>query len=264
MPINLGDAKGKFVYALINSTEVDRIIKVRGINDTPVYAISEGKVAAVVSDIPNPRVRPERRNLMAHRAVLQHLMETSEVVLPMRFGVVASSGQAVRGLLAANAEPIAEQAERVFKRVEMGLRVTWDVGNIYEYFVSTHPVLRDARDRLLAAGNRAGREDKIEIGRLYNEMVTEERKSFTDRVTEVLRDYCEEIVENPPRKDTEVMNLACLVSRESVPNFEKGVIEASRLFNNDFLFDFSGPWAPHNFVELDLHTPQAKVAKTSH
>ncbi len=264
MSVKLGDAMGKFIYALIDAPKGDQIFKVRGISDTAVYAIAEGKVAAVVSDIPNPRVRPERRNLMAHRAVLHHLMETCSAVLPMRFGVVASSGPSVRGLLANNAEPIADQAERVSGRVEMGLRVTWDVGNIYEYFVSTHPILREARDRMLAAGNRAGREEKIEIGRLYNELVDEARKKYSERVTEVLRDYCEEIVENPPKKDTDVMNLACLVDRKGLPDFEKGVFAASKLFNNDYLFDYSGPWAPHNFVALDLHAPQAKKSKKDH
>ena len=34
----------------------------------------------------------------------------------------------------------------------MGLRVTWDVPNIFEYFVNTHAELRAARDRLLSNG----------------------------------------------------------------------------------------------------------------
>jgi hypothetical protein len=29
-------------------------------------------------------------------------------------------------------------------------------------------------------------------------------------------------------------------------------LEAAGMFNNDYAFDYNGPWAPHNFVEVDL------------
>ncbi len=35
-------------------------------------------------------------------------------------------------------------------------------------------------------------------------------------------------------------------------DFEAGVIEAARSFDNHFAFDFNGPWPPHNFVEIEL------------
>jgi len=34
--------------------------------------------------------------------------------------------------------------------------------------------------------------------------------------------------------------------------FRPAVFAAAQLFDNHFSFDFSGPWAPHNFVEIDL------------
>ena len=49
------------------------------------------------------------------------------------------------------------------------------------------------------------------------------------------------------------MNLACLVRRDAQEEFSAGVFEAAKLFDNNFTFDYSGPWAPHNFVELDLN-----------
>jgi hypothetical protein len=45
------------------------------------------------------------------------------------------------------------------------------------------------------------------------------------------------------------MNLACLVRREAQEEFSAGVFAAAKLFDNNFAFDYSGPWAPHNFVE---------------
>jgi hypothetical protein len=251
---------GKFIYALVEPGGGERIYKARGIGNGAVYSLIEGQVGAVVSDIQSARVRPERRNLMAHRAVLAHLLEAG-TVLPMRFGIIAANSRAVHALLAANAKPIEEQLQRVHDRVEMGLKVSWDVGNIYEYFVCTHPILREMRDRLANEGDSASRDEKIELGRLFDRLVSDERQKHVEQVMEVMQNHCEEVISNPTKKEREIMNLACLIERDGQAEFEKGVFEASKLFNNDFLFDYNGPWAPHNFVDLDLETPAAKKTK---
>ncbi|MFH1596354.1 MAG: GvpL/GvpF family gas vesicle protein, partial [Pseudomonadota bacterium] len=63
-----------------------------------------------------------------------------------------------------------------------------------------------------------------------------------------------EIKRNKCRNESEVMSLACLVGRQAGAQaaFEEGVFAAAKLFDNNFAFDYNGPWAPHNFVELDL------------
>ena len=64
---------------------------------------------------------------------------------------------------------------------------------------------------------------------------------------------CFEIKRNPTKNEREVMNLACLVRRqESQTTFEAAIFEAAKLFDNNFTFDFNGPWAPHNFVDIEL------------
>ena len=244
---------GKFIYALVDVGDEAPAYRVTGLNKERVYGLNAGHIGAVVSDIQSARVRPERRHLMAHRAVLAHLLELG-TVLPMRFGVIATSATAVQTLLSSNRAAIEEQLQRVRQRVEMGLRVSWDAGNIYEYFVSMHPVLREMRDYVMQEEHNR-REEKIELGRMFDRLVQEERERHTAAVIEVLRGYCEEVVANPPKHEKEVMNLACLVDKAGQAEFEKGVFEASKRFNNDFLFDYNGPWAPHNFVDLDLRTP---------
>jgi hypothetical protein len=136
--------------------------------------------------------------------------------------------------------------------VEMGLRVSWDVPNIFEYFVNTHKDLRAARDRFLGPYQNPSQEDKIELGRLFDHLLNEDRQNFTEKVEEILSGYCREIKRNKCRTESEVMSLACLVGRNAQARFEEGVFEAAKLFDNNYTFDYNGPWAPHNFVELDL------------
>ena len=222
-----------------------------GIDGGEVYSIPSGQVAAVVSNVGVERVRPERSHLAAHQGVLKKLMaETTP--LPMSFGILAHSPQAVRNLLFRNQHALLEELRRVAGKVEMGVRVTWDVPNIFEYFVNTHAELREARDRFLGGPREPTQEDKIEVGRMFDRLLQEDRENYADNVRAILAPHCAEIEPRKCRTECEVMNLACLVERPTLPQFESRVFEAAQQFDNNFAFDYNGPWAPHNFVEIDL------------
>ena len=92
----------------------------------------------------------------------------------------------------------------------------------------------------------------------YQSLRNADRLECTEKVKDVLFNYCEDIVETAVKREKDVMNLACLVEREKLDEFAKGVFEASKLFDNVYLFDYTGPWAPHNFITLDLHVPTVK------
>ena len=244
-------ARGRtYVYAVITDAQ-GRTYGDFGIDGRKVYSIPVGRVAAVVSDLSSEKIRPERSRLAAHQEVLKKLMaETTP--LPMAFGILAESPEAVRKMLSRNQRALLVQLHRVAGRVEMGLRVTWDVPNIFEYFVNTHPELRLARDRFLGGHREATQEQKIEVGRMFDRLLNEDRDEYTDNVEEILAPHCTEIERNKCRNERELMNLACLVERAAMPQFEGGVFEAAQQFDNNFAFDYNGPWAPHNFVDIDL------------
>ncbi len=243
--------EGRYLYAIVSGPG-ERQYEFAGINGASVYSIGNGKVAAVVSDIPNDRIRPERRHLAAQQAVLKGLLATSDSMLPMAFGIIADGPKAIQKILSHNHEAFLRQLRRVAGMVEMGLRVSWDVPNIFDYFINTHPDLRATRDRFLGPFGNPSQEDKIELGRLFDRLLNEDREAYTDQVEEILSQYCQELKRNKCRSEAEVMNLACLVRKEGQDRFEAGVFEAAKLFDNNFTFDYNGPWAPHNFVELEL------------
>jgi hypothetical protein len=57
------------------------------------------------------------------------------------------------------------------------------------------------------------------------------------------------------------MNLACLIDRSNITAFENAVLKSAKLFDNNFSFDFTGPWAPHNFVNIDLNVKNGNVSR---
>lgn len=213
-------------------------------------SIVPGELAALVSTISRPRVRPERRNLAAHNAVLKRAMEES-TVLPVAFGVVAADEAELLSALTTNRSDLLSQLLRVRGKVEMGLRLTWDVPNLFEYFVNTHTELRVARDAL-ADPRHARRDEMIELGRLFERVLNEERDRHFERVAEIIERQGIEVVRNAARNEREVLNLACLIPRDNQDDFERIVTDAASGFDSSYTFDFNGPWAPHHFVSLNL------------
>jgi len=243
---------GKYLYAVITITDSEEIHPdVKGIDNGDIHTIAAGEIAFVVSDVPNIKIRPERRNLAAHQGVLKWLMKTT-TPLPIAFGIIADNAASVKKILTNNRKAFLEQLQRVKGKVEMGIRVTWDVPNIFEYFVITHPELKTLRDRYFGTNHEPTQEQKIELGRTFDRLLNEDRETHTEQVSEILGKYCFEIKENKCARESEVMNLAGLVDRQSLGRFEEGIFEAANLFDNSFTFDFNGPWAPHNFVDINL------------
>lgn len=241
---------GRYLYAITDAA-ADGVGGTIGVNGAPAYVIPEGPVAAVVSNIAEKRIRPERSKLSAHHGVIKRLMADT-TVLPVAFGTIADSLQAVRDILVENRAAFLEQLTRVRGKVEMGLRVTWDVPNIFEYVVHRHPELAALRDAVLGKQRDPSQEDKIEMGRLFDRLLNQDRELHTEAVLGVLSPHCVEITQNTPREEREVMHLACLVERDAQKRFENGVFEAAKLFDNHFAFDFNGPWAPHHFINVAI------------
>lgn len=241
----------KYLYAVIQEAE-NREFGEIGIDGESVHLIADNQIAAVVSDFNNGKLRPERRHIAAHQAVLKCLLE-KQTPLPISFGVVTEGEKEIRRILSLNRKPFIEQLRRVHDKVEMGLRVAWDVPNIFEYFVNTHAEIRAARDQFLGRSRAPSQEDKIEVGRLFDRVLQDDREKHTERVVAILASACSEIKRNVPRTERDVMNLACLVGRDAVnKSFEAAIFEAANGFDNNFIFDFNGPWAPHNFVDMEL------------
>ncbi len=243
--------RGRYLYAIVDRGDDRSPLGIAGVDGGEVYAIGDDRIAAIVSDLSDKKVRPERRRLAAHHEVMRRLM-ADHTVLPMAFGLIADGPESVRRILRLNQDAFEEQLGRLRDKVEMGLRVTWDVPNIFEHLIAVHPELAAYRDQIFRGGREPSQEEKIELGRSFDRLLNADRQIAIDRVTHLMEPRCDAINVNKPRDERDVMNLACLVDRDRLKDFEAGVVEAARGFNNDYAFDFNGPWPPHNFVEVEL------------
>jgi Gas vesicle synthesis protein GvpL/GvpF len=98
-----------------------------GLDEAPLHAVVEGRLAAIVSDHAGADPEPEVESLREYESTVRRLMERS-AILPARFGSVMSDEAAVRGLLRRRHRDLLSRLRRVRGAVELALRASWRAG----------------------------------------------------------------------------------------------------------------------------------------
>jgi hypothetical protein len=249
--------KGLYLYGLIRADD-QREFGCIGLADEGapalVTSICIAGVCAVVSDCGTQKIMPLRKYLDPYHRVIQEVMKTATII-PIRFGHVARNRDAIATMLKHNRDTIREGLDRVAGCVEMGLKVKWDVDNIFEHFIGIDAELAAFRDEIFGRSQAPSLAEKIELGRLFAERRAKERERETERVIEQFQGFSADVKSNTPKNETVVMDLAFLVARDAMKTFEERVYQVAATFPSHYLFDYTGPWAPFNFVDLDLQTP---------
>ncbi|WP_084696109.1 GvpL/GvpF family gas vesicle protein [Salisaeta longa] len=220
-----------------------------GIQGAALRLVNGGGLSVVCSPISAGTPRPRRRNLKVHHAVIKRLHATT-TVLPMAFGVIAASAAEVRDFLTAHATPFLERLDALEGRVEIGVRVTWNVDDIFAHFVNRHDALRTQRDAVFGGQGPVSRQDKIELGEHFEALRADERHRHQQTITSHLHPVCDEVLIDEVRDETDVARLTCLVSEAAITDFEAAVHRAAQTFDDSFTFTYTDAMAPYSFADV--------------
>ncbi len=237
-----------YLYAFTRASEVAELW---GLDKAPIRLITEGSVAALASKYDHPRVRPRRRHLLAHDRAIRSLMQTQSI-LPISFGTLAASRNEVISLLESHAESISANLDRLDGRVEMVARTKVAATNLFERYVEGYPILREARDRMLADGASKDRHRMLEIGKLFESLRERERGDVTERFLAGLGSSFDDVRKNEPKQDEQIFDLAFLIQRDAVAAWESAVEKVAADLDNDLVIDLAGPLPPYSFSTLRL------------
>jgi len=240
---------GLYLYGI---TVADRMLCARnGVGGADVELVVEGRLAAIVSQLGVGKVRPQRANLAAHHRVLHDLAE-ERPVLPVVFGTITGNEEELQRVLRRNQDTLSDLLDRLQGKVEMGLKVYWDLPNVFEYFVATHQELESMRNRLFRPGRTPTVEEKVELGERFVSLLQQARERHTRRVKEALATCSVEVRGIDPGEERMILKLACLVEKDRQAEWEEGVRQAAMFFDDHYRFDYNGPWPPYNFADVDL------------
>lgn len=247
--------QGVYLYAIVRELPMQDMGPI-GLEGGEVYTIAEDRLRAVVSDVPHrDELRPERRHLQAHQAVVNAVLERSPVVLPVSFGTIADDEEGIRRLLRRYAEELSEQMEHVQGTAQMNMRLSYTAKEptVFGYLVNERqPELRNLRDAMFGGGRVPSREEKIDFGQKIEAALNELRDEFTRQVEQTVAPHCNEMKILPQRSESEIVRLACLVPKDAMDAFDSAVQEFARSVDDRFEVGQSGPFPPYDFAELHL------------
>lgn len=240
---------GKYLYGLAYG-EFTPGSDLRGLANAVVHTIEFQDIAAVVSDHPVEKLQLLRRNLEPHHRVIQESSRHSTFI-PVTFGHISENEQEILQVLRNNYARIKDELTRLAGKAEMGVKLFWDVDNIFEYFVNRDQELKKRRDRIFGK-SRVTLEEKLELGAFFEERLKQERERSASRLIEALQEVTSEVRVNTPTDEKMVLNAAFLIYREQEKTFEAVLYRAAGIFDSNFNLDYNGPWPPYNFVRLRL------------
>jgi hypothetical protein len=247
-------ARGKYVYAVIACPE-PREFRTRGIGERGdlVYTINHGRLAAAVSDSPVVEYEPSRRNMMAHTKVLEEVM-TEFDLLPLRFGTVAASAEAIEGqLLGARHDELASMLEGMRGRIELGLKAFWHEGAAFEEVVRENARIRKLRDSLQGRSLEESYYQRIQLGEEVEKALTAIRVRDEELILSRLRPFAHDIRTNKIISDRMVLNAAFLVDRKDGPAVDEAVRQLDEECSSRLMFKYVGPVPPYNFVNIVIN-----------
>jgi Gas vesicle synthesis protein GvpL/GvpF len=211
------------VYGIVQTGDVDGFG--RGLDNRPLFGITEGPLEAIVSDHDGRAPEPSAAALRDYERTVRGLMDRG-TILPAQFGSVLPDGDAIRGLLRSRRRDLLSRLRQVRGAVEIGLRASWrEDANV-------------ALDPRPPSGTSYLRE-RLELRQSARRVASE-----LDPLTALARGSRRALA---PRPDLPVLD-AYLVDRGRVREFV-ALVEQLDDRLDDVELVCTGPWPPYSFAE---------------
>jgi len=240
---------GKLFYAVILSDRESNFGPV-GLDNKTVHGIHYKDVGVLVSDYPRvDSIKLLRKNLAPYHQVVRKASEHFTTI-PAKFGQIARDVGEVNIALRSNYQMIRKELTRLDGKVEMGLKVNWDVEDVFQYFIRKDQKLRIIRDQIMS-GDKS-RKNLIDFGGYFHERMDKDREQITEKVLAALPPG-EARVEDI-HDDNMIANMTLLIGKDFRKQLEDAIDELGKSMGNEYSFQLDGPWPPFSFVDhLELH-----------
>lgn len=234
-----------YVYAITGADHPLRLDGLRAVGaagGTPT-ALVHGGLAAVVSPAP-PDLRPKRRDLAAHQALQERLMADG-AVLPMRFGLLAPDGTALRTALEQQGEEYARRLTELHGTTEFNLKAARSQDDLLREVLTESD---DARrlNELTRDGNGTY-EDRVALGELVARQVEARQRLLADQVVGQLSGLARASVVAAPAQD-DFLNVSFLVERARAHEFTEAGQKLAQEYGEAYDFRLRGPLPPYSFA----------------
>lgn len=241
-------AEAVYVYGVAPKARYSPVVT-HGVEDAEIQTIEHDGLFALTSRLQVGKLAA--RDVRAHWRVLEQAFE-SATVLPVRFGTVMESEEAVRvRLLEANADQLLSLLEQMAGLVQLNLKGRYDEEHLLREIVLSTPRLARMRERMTNPRANVTQADQIALGQLVEREVA--RRQVQDGA--IALDELEQLAAATRQEEVshpDAFNLAFLVARKHVDGFSEAVHGLREQFAPRIELRYVGPVPPFSFAEADL------------
>lgn len=210
--------------------------------------VTEGRLAAVVSDVAPDRPLGTRRDLMAHEAVLNAIAQETPV-LPMRFGAVVTDDDAVaEELLAPHQDYFVRALEQLKGHYEFRLRGDYDQDVVLSRIVEAEPRLQKMREKIAGVDEDASYYDRIQLGEAISKAMDRLREEDAQACVDAISKYAVATEVKEASGENGAVHLAFLVHSDQRADFERVVDELGEAWAGRIELQLIGPTAAFDFL----------------
>ncbi|MEM8799263.1 MAG: GvpL/GvpF family gas vesicle protein [Pseudomonadota bacterium] len=243
----------RYVYGIIRTREIVGF-DVEGLGSgTPKpesIPIGDG-LAMITTPFDGEKIRPSRKNMLAHTRVLEHVM-TQHDVLPMRFGTVLPAEDEGEAILNAHKQEFQKAFEDVEGHRELSLKVFWKDGVAFREIMEESEELRTLRDNLAKKDPAQSHYERIEFGKKVEAQIAAKRAKEADDLKFRIQHICKKFAEGPINDDVMIANFSFLVDAEQEAKLDETVNLLDEVHCERLSFRYVGPMPPFSFVELKI------------
>jgi hypothetical protein len=266
---------GLYLYCIRNSG--GKNIRAHGIDGEPtVFTVSYKKIEAVVSEIDiekmNSREIAKRakedidwiiEHAARHEKVIKATMESDKsktksyklnTVIPMKFGMIFTHPQNLEDVLRKEYHKFKNLLAHFAEKQEWGVKIYIKELALKEKLKSSE---KKVQARIQQTKNLARGADyfgELEVKEVIDNIMQKKTGELSKKFFKFLGTFALESQQNKildgelaGHKESMVLNGAYLVREDRVSDFIKGAKELQKL-NPEFIFEYTGPWPPYNFV----------------
>lgn len=240
---------GCYVYGIVPA-DVESAGVVRGVGDPPgrIELVRHGSLAALVSEMALAGRLGTPEDLRAHAQIL----DTTAVevpVLPLRFGTVMATKDAVAGdLLAAYQEAFAAALKEVEGRAQYVVKGRYVEQAVLAQMLAEIPEAARLARLIRGEDPDATRHARIRLGEIISKAITVKRKADSRALGEVVAPHCVASAVREPTHELDAVHVALLVEITRQDDLEQALSDLASAWEGRIEIRLLGPQAPYDFT----------------
>ena len=238
---------GCYVYGILPG-DVELVDDIRGVGGQQVKLVRTDTLAALANevDLIGPIGTPE--DLQAHQQLLDSVAAVAPV-LPLRFGAVLNSEDAVREeLLEAHRDEFSSALEELEGRAQFVVKGRYIESAILEEILSQDSEAADLRQRIRGQNADATRQERMRLGEIISNAISTRRDEDTQLLLSRMSEQSVASFAREPTHELDAVNVAFLLEDAQEEELNQVVEDLGADWDGRVELRVLGPMAPYDFV----------------